>query len=496
MKYLLIFLFIVLNFRGLSQSVGINNTGSPANASAMLDVSSDQKGILIPRMTLAQRNAIPSPATGLLIYQTDFEIGFYYYNGSIWVILGDNMGNHIATQNITLGTRYISRSGSSNTGLQFTAEEAMRYRAFSSLGGTPALGDRLRVDNNGGLVALGQLGWGIIPQTGGGERMMWYPYKAAFRAGGVDGTAWDEANIGFYSVAFGNNCTAGNISSFAGGDDSKASGSFSFAYGSKDTATGTASIAMGSNVVSSGFASTGIGFTLRSYGDGSVAMGYRCGALEDYSVAIGYRAVAKNSGSFVITDASTTDSLLSSTNNQFNARYAGGYRLFTNAIKTTGVALAAGGNAWGTISDSTVKERFVPAAPETFLQKLTALRLGSWNYKGQSDPGYRHYGPMAQEIFSAYGKDAYGSIGNDTTLNSADMDGLMMILLQGLEKRTSSLQETNNQLKEEVGRLRSENEMLQSKLAKLDQLQQQVTLLMDLAQKEEIRKNSLATREP
>src|ERR1041384_1251338 len=51
--------------------------------------------------------------------------------------------------------------------------------------GSPA-GDRFRVDSAGGVVAIGELGIGIIPASGAGYRMMWYPYKAAFRAGGTD----------------------------------------------------------------------------------------------------------------------------------------------------------------------------------------------------------------------------------------------------------------------------------------------------------------------
>ena len=60
------------------------------NASSILDISSTSKGMLTPRMTRAQRNAIASPATGLLIYQTDNAPGFFYYNGSIWTALNVN----------------------------------------------------------------------------------------------------------------------------------------------------------------------------------------------------------------------------------------------------------------------------------------------------------------------------------------------------------------------------------------------------------------------
>jgi hypothetical protein len=57
------------------------------NASAALEVNSTTKGFLLPSMTQTQRNAILSPATGLLIYQTDQTAGFYYYNGSAWTAI-------------------------------------------------------------------------------------------------------------------------------------------------------------------------------------------------------------------------------------------------------------------------------------------------------------------------------------------------------------------------------------------------------------------------
>ena len=70
-----------------AQNVAINSDGSTPNSSAMLDVTSTTKGFLTPRMTSAQRTAISSPATGLIVYQTDGTDGFYYYDGSAWVLL-------------------------------------------------------------------------------------------------------------------------------------------------------------------------------------------------------------------------------------------------------------------------------------------------------------------------------------------------------------------------------------------------------------------------
>ena len=72
-----------------AQGVAINTDGSAANNSAILDASSNSKGVLIPRMTLAERDNIASPSTELLIYQTDNTPGFYFYNGTAWVVVGD-----------------------------------------------------------------------------------------------------------------------------------------------------------------------------------------------------------------------------------------------------------------------------------------------------------------------------------------------------------------------------------------------------------------------
>src|ERR1044071_9189572 len=74
-----------------SGKVGIG-TATP-NTSALLEILSIKKGVLIPRMTKKQRDAIATSATGLLIYQTDNTPGFYYYsNTALWRPVGEKSG--------------------------------------------------------------------------------------------------------------------------------------------------------------------------------------------------------------------------------------------------------------------------------------------------------------------------------------------------------------------------------------------------------------------
>ncbi|MDC2982037.1 hypothetical protein OAZ21_01540 [Bacteroidota bacterium] len=86
-KIIILVLAVIISETFFTQGVGVNESGAAADGSAILDVSSTTKGLLVPRMTQTQRNAISSPATGLLIFQTDNTPGYYYYTGSAWTAL-------------------------------------------------------------------------------------------------------------------------------------------------------------------------------------------------------------------------------------------------------------------------------------------------------------------------------------------------------------------------------------------------------------------------
>jgi len=79
-----------LFYKGLK--IGGFAGGFIKDSSAIVDIESTTKGLLIPRMTAAQKNAISSPATGLLIYQIDSTTGFYVYNGAWTAVAGTGTG--------------------------------------------------------------------------------------------------------------------------------------------------------------------------------------------------------------------------------------------------------------------------------------------------------------------------------------------------------------------------------------------------------------------
>jgi len=92
MRIFYFFIAMLITSQLLAQNVGIGTTAP--DPSAMLDIVAKDKGLLIPRLTTVQRTtAVISPATGLLVYDTDTN-SFWYYNGAAWIDLsGAGAGN-------------------------------------------------------------------------------------------------------------------------------------------------------------------------------------------------------------------------------------------------------------------------------------------------------------------------------------------------------------------------------------------------------------------
>lgn len=89
MKRITCSLMLLILGTSLMAQVAVNTDGNQPDSSAMLDIQSNSKGILIPRLSTLQQIQINDPGTGLLIFNTD-SLDFFFYNGSRWLGLRDN----------------------------------------------------------------------------------------------------------------------------------------------------------------------------------------------------------------------------------------------------------------------------------------------------------------------------------------------------------------------------------------------------------------------
>jgi hypothetical protein len=374
----------------------------------------------------------------------------------------------------------------------------------------------MQVNDDGGLVVRAGENPGAIPASGSGYRLMWYPRKYAFRVGLAD-TEWDDPNIGSGSVAMGENTLASGIRSTAMGGETKATGSQSTAMGENTVASGSSSTALGFRTTASGASSVAMGRETQATAEGSTAMGrltvagaasatamgeltkatglrstamgyrteatghaatamgqeskatgqqsvamgtlttasgnlatamgYQTQAVGRFSTALGSNARALGEGSFVYGDASTT-AILAAAANMFAVRASGGVRFRTSADESTGCNLQGGTGTWNCTSSRLAKEGFEDLDGESVLAKLAAMQIQRWRYRNTSD---WHVGPTAEDFHAAF------QLGpGPTTISTVDADGISLLAVQALERRTAELREENADLRYRLEALEAE----------------------------------------
>jgi len=334
----------------------------------------------------------------------------------------------------------------------------------------------LTVHEDAALLLRGALGEGTIPASGEGIRLMWHPAKAAFRAGGVSESQWDEENVGEYSAAFGNNNLVKGERSMAAGSANEVTGSHAFAAGFGLQVTGTASVALGDRAAAAGAASFAAGLSAAASGTGAVALGrateasgeastaagFESRAVGQYSTATGYKTFAGGpqstvmgsyagtfgEGGFAYGDASVTTINLTATTNEFAVRASGGFRFRTNAGLVTGCNLPANSGTFECTSSRLAKTGFEDLDADSVLARLATIPIRRWRYLETETP---HVGPTAEDFHAAFG---LGS--GPTTIATVDADGITMLAVQALIRRTDQLRDENAQLRAEVAALQAE----------------------------------------
>ena len=418
-----------------------------------------------------------APLTGVATPNPDGSIGFGMH-------LVTSPGGHGVQVEARISLSSLSGEWSDSDGNRGTFAFGQRTGGQPRpLPATTVIPTTIRLRADGGLVAAGAIDTGTIPASGAGTRMMWFPKKAAFRAGSTSGDVWDEPKTGAFSVAMGN--------------DTVASGEFSAAFGKDARATGIASTALGRNTLASGVQSLAAGHLSEARGNESVALGYAAtanghaahasgfeasadGAMSfahgfrarasgaqsvaiggdsagpfgvqasgAQSVAIGVNSLANGAGSFVLGanastlttapgtfvygDRSTPNQITAFGPNEFHARAAGGVFFYSNAALSTGVRLPSNSSAWSTLSDANSKEHVADFDDEELLTKLAALPVRTWSYKAQG-AAIRHAGPTAQDFHAAFG------LGEDPLrISTVDADGIALAGVGALAKEYAAL---------------------------------------------------------
>ncbi len=327
-----------------AQSVSINTDGSMPDNSALLDVKSTNKGLLLPRMTSVERAAIASPATGLMVYQTNGTAGFYYNAGTPatpnWQLVGSgsltgwsttgNSGTNPSTNFIgtTDNNNLVFKINNSPAGLLSTNGNSFwgknsgfnNTSAYSNV----AIGNSALFSNTGrsNLVAIGD---SALYMNGTGASI---PIHSS-----------GNTAIGSKSL-FSNTIGLGNTTIGASSLYSNANGSF-------NTATGVSSLY--SNI--SGLENTAMGYqSLYSNSSGSYNTATGRSALYNNNVgannsAFGHLALFKNTSG--ASNVAIGNKALFNNTDRSNLVAIGDSALYNNGIGVTNTGHAKGNTAIG-----------------------------------------------------------------------------------------------------------------------------------------------------
>ncbi len=426
------------------------------------------------------------------------------WNGVNWVPANDNNSDtavfatnqatndwHI-TGNTSSSSDYIGSNNAMDLVLKTNNAERMRITSAGKIGmGITTPLASVHIVGNDGFISQGTFGSGTVINPALGSLMEWYPKKAAFRAGFCVNPSWNDANVGNYSfatgyscsaigygsVSMGQQCQAGDTCGVSMGRVCNAGGKFSVALGNQSTSTGAYSISIGRGNLSSGIASSAIGYHVDALGDYSTGLGYYTIADGAFSTALGTQTTSGGkTGSFIWADNTdyghATDTInypisRNTANNQFWVKASGGTIFYSTASASAlnSVSLPPGAGSWVGTSDRNKKEHFRNVDGEMILNKISSLEITSWNYKTQSS-NIRHIGPMAQDLYEAL---HFGE--SDTTITSLDIDGINMIAVQALAKRTAELKEKAEeveQLRKQVSQLTKEKGKLEKRIDSIE----------------------------
>lgn len=284
------------------------------------------------------------------------------------------------------------------------------------------------------------------------------------RADGVNAISIGENTwaYGQNSIVIGRNSYAQQAFTGIFGEESYNNGRYAYVFGYKDTAIGDYSTAIGYKAYAEGLSSVAIGTSVRANNPYSTAIGNNAYAIADRSFALGsYVSTNFKNGSFILGDNSTTTVTNSNTLNEMTTRFAGGYRIFSNAGLSLGVYMAGGTSGWNNYSDREMKDNFEKLDGEEILKSIDRIEISKWTYK-EGNPDVKYIGPMAQDFHREFKLNGNDSLG----INSISIDGVNMAAIQALIRRTENVKTMEQKLTQyEIQLIQQQEEIERLKLA-------------------------------
>ncbi len=304
---------------------------------------------------------------------------------------------------------------------------------------------------------------GYISTVAGGEFNQATSSYAVIAGGQTNLASGDRSAI----VGGQSNTAGGNYSAIAGGASNSSAGLYAFVgAGQSNASSGAHSSAAGgfNNLANGAFSSISGGQRNKANGQqstvtggdsniangdfGIVVGGANNSASGRYSLAGGLFARTQSNaptptihdGTFIWSDSNAGIAAISpfhsSASDQFAARSRGGVVFKVGAASsaddvTPGCSLPAGGAAsWSCSSDRNLKEGIAAISPKSILDKVVAMPLSSWQFRGTPR---RHIGPMAQDFHAAFGLGA-----DSKNITTSDVSGVALAAIQGLNQKLAA----------------------------------------------------------
>ena len=500
--FLLLKTVFIIGMLNAQQGVAITADGTNPDNSAMLDIKSSSKGLLIPRMTTALRTAIASPAKGLIVFDTETN-SFWFYNGAAWNNLSasvaaagwslngnsgtnpasafigttDNIALNIRTNNQTRLTvadngnigintttptaKLDVKSASGTTGANFwlTGNSSVNVKGITSVASNSGTGGAYGAD----FTAIGSGGTSL---AAGVSAYAQSGYKNYGFFGNVL-TSAGQWGYGVYATATGSQFTTGGylkgdltgVEAIGGSTGVKGSG----VYGGEFTGTGA-------GVVGSG-GPTGGKFTgTRTAIEATLQTATNTNSFPQYGIACRAINTANTDQVFGISSYVDGKDAISNVIGIYSEPHGPKSTFLTSFYGAGNVNIS--GNYYSS-SDAKLKQDIKPI--QSMIGKIMELKPSSYQYRTEEYrmnlPKGNQFGLIAQEIQkvfpelvavqvkpASFDKESNEKLSDEVKYLGINYTGLIPIIISGVQEqqqRIKMLEEENEQLKKDIAQIKT-----------------------------------------